>query len=94
SGNRVNLDEIEVVLASRLGVAVACAGEDERLVVALTAEGSPTDGDIRGLVRELFDIYAGAVHVRRVARFPQLDNGKVDYAAIDSPPVEAGGSDR
>jgi acyl-CoA synthetase (AMP-forming)/AMP-acid ligase II len=84
SGNRINLDEVEVALAKVYGVMVACVGRDDELSVVLPSQGAPEDGEVRRLIRDLFNIYGGTVRIRRVASFPQLGNGKIDYAALNA----------
>jgi long-chain acyl-CoA synthetase len=88
SGNRVNLDELEAALARAFGAAIACAGADDRLSVVMQAEGAPADADINRLLRYLFNIYTGSVQIRRVPKLPLLDNGKIDYGALNAQPME------
>ncbi|WP_309115735.1 non-ribosomal peptide synthetase [Saccharothrix sp.] len=76
-GLRVDLDQVERVLAES-GVPAVCTGDDDTLVVAVR-------GHVRragALVRSRFGLPAASVRVVRVAEFPLLDNGKVDYRAV------------
>jgi hypothetical protein len=65
-------------------VTVACTGQDESLTVLLPVQAAIEDARVRTLLRDLFNIYAGAVRVHRVPVFPQLANGKLDYRALEA----------
>ena len=84
SGNRVDLDGVEAALEKSYGLSVACVGQDDKLSVVLPLQGAPEDAEVRRLIRDLFNIYGGAVHIRRAANLPQLENGKIDYAALNA----------
>ncbi len=76
-GLRVDLDRVERVLADA-GVRAVCAGDDTRLVVAVTSAACRAEA----LVRERFGLPADCVRVVRVDRIPLLANGKPDYRAV------------
>ena len=76
-GLRVDLDRVERVLAAE-GVEAVCAGDDQVLVVAVR-KGVRRAG---ALVRSRFGLPAACVRVVRVAEFPLLGNGKIDYRAV------------
>jgi hypothetical protein len=76
-GLRIDLDRVERVLAEE-GVAAACAGTDDVLVVAVRGAVRRVDR----LVRARFGLPGASVRVVRVREFPRLANGKVDYAAV------------
>ena len=77
-GLRVDLEHVEATLAG-LGVAAACAGTDDQLVVV--AEGSP-----HRQLREVAAVAAGLpkrrVRVLSVLQLPRLTSGKVDTRAV------------
>jgi acyl-CoA synthetase (AMP-forming)/AMP-acid ligase II/acyl carrier protein len=77
-GLRVDLEHVEATLAG-LGVAAACAGTDDQLVVV--AEGSP-----HRRLREVAAAAAGLpkrrVRVLSVQQLPRLTSGKVDTRAV------------
>lgn len=79
-GQRVNLDELESALNERLSATVACYGADERLAVAMTAEGLRQPA--LSLLDELFHIHPNTVAVSVIERLPRLNSGKIDYAAL------------
>jgi hypothetical protein len=70
------------------GVPVACAGEDEKLLVVLPAESVPEDAAVQRLIRDLFNIYGGVIRIRRVAALPRLANGKIDYGSLSADTAE------
>lgn len=84
SGNRVNLDEIEMALAQALGVTVACTGSDDALAVAVPKEPPIENGRIQQILRDRFNIFAGLVQVHAVSPFPFSPNGKIDYKTLEA----------
>jgi acyl-CoA synthetase (AMP-forming)/AMP-acid ligase II/peptidoglycan/LPS O-acetylase OafA/YrhL len=77
-GVRVDLDHVERLLAER-GVEAACAGADERIVVATTARDA--DGVARGLASRL-GLAPGAIAAVPVDALPRTPNGKPDYPGV------------
>lgn len=78
AGQRVNLDELEVLLAPHGPVAaVEVAGE----LVLATAGGVP-GGELTRHARELIGVPARFIHVRDVDELPRTSSGKTDYAAL------------
>jgi hypothetical protein len=75
-GLRVDLDQLELVLAAR-GVTACCLGSDDELVVAV--EGEAAD---RRVVADAAGLPAPAVRVLLVAALPRLPNGKPDRVAV------------
>jgi acyl-coenzyme A synthetase/AMP-(fatty) acid ligase len=84
SGNRVNLDELEAALTRMLGAQMACTGHDDRLVVIVPGNVSVNDGQVHAVLRDIFNIFAGIVHVVRVSELPTLSNGKLDYRSLEN----------
>ena len=73
-GLRIDLDRTEALLGA------ACAGDDERLVVALEDERDPAA--VRQRATQELGVPARAMRVLRVAELPRLPSGKPDHAAI------------
>jgi peptidoglycan/LPS O-acetylase OafA/YrhL len=78
-GLRVDLDEIERLLADR-GHHATCTGDDDSIVVAVPS-GSPSEV-IHELVRARVGLPPGAIRVVQVAELPRLANGKPDYDTV------------
>lgn len=79
-GNRVNLDEVEHLLAEH-GVESACVGTDDHMVVYTTS------GDLEAIREHLGDathLNDEAFDVRHIDAIPHMASGKVDYHALDS----------
>lgn len=82
SGKRINLDEVEALLASELGSFYACSGDDDDLVV-FVATGEMTDAVAsKHLLAQRYKLLPG--HIRSIAlnELPLLGTGKVDYTAL------------
>lgn len=84
SGNRVNLDDVEAMLARELGEMIACAGSDDDLVVfATTAVGVEAEA-IRQLVQRRYKLYPGHVRALMLDSLPLLGTGKIDYHSLQA----------
>ena len=78
-GLRVDLGQVEQVL-SGLGVAGACAGSDDGLVVAV--EGDHDERLLGKVLAQSLGLPRPSVDVHAVEHLPRLGSGKVDYPAI------------
>jgi Acyl-CoA synthetases (AMP-forming)/AMP-acid ligases II len=77
-GLRVDLEQVERLLADE-GCTAACTGSDDELVVVV-AHG-PDAGQLRDLVAARVGLPPGAVRVVGVAELPRRSNGKIDHRA-------------
>ncbi len=85
-GRRFNLDDVEKVLATRCGSAVACYGRDDLLMVA--AEKCRDAEAVESIACETFDLPRPAVKVVAVSELPRTPNGKLDYQKLAEPDWE------
>jgi long-chain acyl-CoA synthetase len=79
-GKRFNLDEIESIIESYLGVAVACFGRDDLVVVAVEtslAERVPP------ILRNILNLHPSAYRIVKLDSIPRLVNGKRDYQLLE-----------
>ena len=77
-GNRVNLVEVEQLLA-QAGYEAACAGEDDHMRIYTTSHD--TDGAVR-FVSEKLGIHAAAFAAIHIAEIPHNESGKVLYSEL------------
>ncbi len=75
-GNRVNLDEVELLLQNK-GYDALCGGEDNHLWVAVTDHA--VAGDAKKYVTSALGIHHSAIETFTVETFPTTDSGKIDY---------------
>ena len=87
-GLRIDLDEVERILA-RQGVAAACAGSDERMVVAVPGGVAP--GVVPALARHL-GLPPSCIELLTPPEMPRLPNGKTDYRALAAMAAEQAGA--
>lgn len=78
-GLRINLDEIERTLEKEFQIAVACAGNDDKLVIIVEDEMLADSVEIA--VADLYKLHRTAYKVK-VQAIPRLANGKIDYVTI------------
>lgn len=84
-GLRVDLDRVEQVLGER-GADATCAGDDRRLVVAVT--GDDQEPAVREVLQNRFGLPRGCATVVILEVVPRLANGKVDYHALTQAAIE------
>jgi long-chain acyl-CoA synthetase len=82
-GKRVNLDEVEHILAKNFNP-VACLGSDDNLEIFTTSnlEG-PT---LKHFVSKEFNLNPIAIRICIVEELPRLSNGKIDYKILGQLP--------
>ncbi|QKV96400.1 AMP-binding protein [Streptomyces sp. NA02950] len=81
-GQRINLDELESLLA--VHATVATLELDEKLVIARApGAGAATAGDLARIVRERIRIPTRFIRVRDVESIPRTTSGKTDYAHLE-----------
>ncbi|WP_435240441.1 AMP-binding protein [Streptomyces cucumeris] len=81
-GQRINLDELETLLAAH--ATVATLELDEKLVIARApGAGAATAGDLARIVRERIRIPTRYIRVRDVGSIPRTTSGKTDYAHLE-----------
>jgi hypothetical protein len=81
-GNRVNLDEVESLLAKELHVQGRCVGyEDKQLLIFVTDDQL----DLRKLAQDIsgaLTLHITAIKPVKVEEIPLTVNGKVNYTAL------------
>lgn len=78
-GLRINLDEIERTLEKEFQIAVACAGNDDKLVIMVEEESVVEP--VKAAVAQLYKLHRTAYKVK-VQEIPRLANGKIDYVTV------------
>jgi len=79
-GNRVNLDEVEALLAAA-GYTAACVGEDDSMMIYVE------QGDraaVQSFVSETTGLYRGAFRVTSIEALPRNAAGKILYTELEA----------
>jgi len=79
-GKRFNLDELESILATRIGSPVACFGRDDLLIAAVQDPEDPER--VARTVCGMFGLPRSAVKAFAVNALPRTPNGKLDYQRL------------
>lgn len=79
-GLRVNLDEVEKRLESDSQAAVACTGNDDRLIVVIESEH--VKPAVQACLESIYHLHRSAFRIHVVDSIPRMENGKTDYSAI------------
>lgn len=82
SGNRVNLDEVEVMLSAALERQIACSGSDDNLVVFSHGPHPASQDVVRRLVQERYKLFGGHVISLHLDSLPLMSSGKTDYQML------------
>ncbi|MEO7836049.1 MAG: non-ribosomal peptide synthetase, partial [Acidimicrobiales bacterium] len=88
-GLRIDLDEVERVLAER-GVAGMCTGDDEKMTVGVDAVADAAE--VARLVADHAGLPPFLVRVVTLPELPRLDNGKPDYPQLRALAAEGEGA--
>lgn len=78
-GLRINLDEVERALEKEFQMTVACAGNDDKLVILVEEEAVVES--VKDAVARLYKLHRTAYKVK-VQVIPRLANGKIDYVTV------------
>ena len=78
-GQRINLDEVELLLLEK-GFETYCCGDDSKLLVAV--ENTNDIKSLKNLINEHLQIHSSVIQILKVAALPLTDRGKKDYYAI------------
>ncbi|MEA3420590.1 MAG: AMP-binding protein [Acidobacteriota bacterium] len=78
-GNRVNLDEVEILLKTA-GYECACAGSDDNMIIFVTSQNNHEG--IKGYIMENMGISKAGFNVVHIPEIQRNDSGKVLYSAL------------
>jgi acyl-CoA synthetase (AMP-forming)/AMP-acid ligase II len=82
SGNRINLDEVEVMLARELSKLFACSGGDDDLVVFTTIDSVTDPNMVKQLIQQRYKLFHSHIRVLSLEELPLMSTGKIDYASL------------
>lgn len=80
-GNRVNLDEVEALVKTGLGLDCACAGVDDRLSLFITAPGR--EEEARDFLAHRTGLNPAAFRVTALEAIPKNESGKTLYSELE-----------
>lgn len=78
-GLRINLDDVEKKLESKLHIPLACTGSDDKLIVAIEQEEYVEA--VKAEIEALYHLHKTAYKVK-VLPIPHFANGKTDYMTL------------
>lgn len=79
-GNRVNLDEVEALIATQLGCTAAALDEDDALRVVLTQPAR--EAEVLEILRNTLSVHPSGLRVCSLDVLPRTSSGKLDYPAL------------
>ncbi|MBF0279058.1 MAG: AMP-binding protein [SAR324 cluster bacterium] len=83
-GLRINLDEIEQMLESKLGKPVACLGKDDILSIVIESNETQTAQQALQHVIELYHLHRSVLYAYCDSTLPFTPSGKKNYQEIQS----------
>jgi acyl-coenzyme A synthetase/AMP-(fatty) acid ligase len=83
-GNRVNLDEVEALLDSRMQLDSAAIAGDDKLLVAIASDTPDAAAQALALLREALGVHPSGLDVRGLNALPLTASGKKDYPAVQA----------
>jgi len=79
-GQRISLDEMEMLIGQHGGGAVACFGSDNNVRIAI--ESSESEKIAVDVARELLRLHPSTFHIVKMPSLPRLPNSKIDYQSL------------
>ncbi|PSK93976.1 AMP-binding protein [Taibaiella chishuiensis] len=81
-GSRINLDEVEQLLAINLDVPVKAVGIEDKLMLLVTDRPEVDEQTVAALITTTLKLHPSVVKVWTVPELPLTANGKTDYTRI------------
>lgn len=81
-GLRINLDEVEKQLETRLLLPVACTGDDDRLIIVVERASKDVKTFVQSILEPLYKLHKSSYKVFILDSIPRMANGKINYNAI------------
>ncbi len=81
-GLRVNLDELQETLSSRLDSGIVCVGRDDLLLILVESNSRETADEAKKLVIDLYAFHHSAVRADTIDSIPRNAAGKIQYADL------------
>lgn len=79
-GLRINLDDVEKKLESEIHAAIACVGNDDKLIVAI--ENEQLKDDVKATIERYYKLHKTAYKVIVLEQIPRFASGKIDYVTL------------
>jgi long-chain acyl-CoA synthetase len=79
-GNRISLDEIEILIGRHGGGSVACFGKDNDIRIAI--EAMESESVAARVMKDLLRMHPSSFRIVRLDSIPRLSNSKVDYQSL------------
>jgi long-chain acyl-CoA synthetase len=79
-GNRVSLDEIEMLIGRHGGGAVACFGKDNDVRIAI--EAMESESVAARVMKDVLRMHPSSFRIVRLDSIPRLSNSKFDYQSL------------
>lgn len=83
-GNRINLDEVESILAKEFNINSKCIGVNDKTLVVYVLESNFDEKLIIDSISKYLKIHISAIKARFIPEFPLTSNGKIDYTKLKS----------
>jgi len=81
-GLRLNLDEVEKMVETKINIEAACTGNDEELMILFSSMQPLNESDVLKNVSVYYNIKPSFISVKRTGSIPVTNSGKKDYNAI------------
>lgn len=79
-GNRINLDELEKLILSELGIQNACKGKDNELIIYILMKDDFTQ--LKNFLSKKIKIHFSAFEIRIIEVIPKSSSGKTLYSKL------------
>lgn len=81
-GNRIGLDECELLLRNQFGYDYACVGNDQKLIIYTTY--SEINSEVIEYISNKINLHKSYLEIRCIPELPKNEAGKILYAKLDN----------
>ncbi len=81
-GNRINLDEVESIIAKHLNLIVKCIGLNDKTLIIFTTDSNIDLKEISQFVSTEIKIHISAIKSIHINEYPLTNNGKINYIEL------------
>jgi len=81
-GNRINLDEVENIIAKQLNIITKCIGVNDKNLIIFCSDNSVDLKNLNQFISSELKIHVSVIKSFYIEQFPLTNNGKINYTAL------------
>lgn len=81
-GNRINLDEIENIIAKQLNIIAKCIGVNDKNLIIFCSDNSVDLKNVVQFISSELKIHISVIKSYHIEKYPLTNNGKINYTVL------------